>query len=323
MKHKNFKTYGILLAAALMAGSLIACGNKEALENQAAYRQIGINDMQEGKYEDAVDAFQKALGQSVSSIGERELDICYYKAQAQYLAGDTKGALETYTALIDYDKKNADAYYLRGSLYLLEDEDEKAVKDYENAVKYDDQNYDLYIQAYCDLKDAGLSKEAEPYLEKAVALKGKDARDYTMRGKVYVLMGDYEKATEQLDQAIELGSQQAVLYRAQVYSAKGDAKKAKSLYESYVKENKDNAAALGSLGNIFLEQGDYAEALKYIQMALSIDGKKEEQSLRKNEILAYEYQGDFASAKSKMESYVSDYPDDADAVREYQFLQTR
>ena len=32
---------------------------------------------------------------------------------------------------------------------------------------------------------------------------------------------------------------------------------------------------------------------------------------------------DFATAKSKMEEYMKDYPDDEDAAREYQFLETR
>mgnify|MGYP000343888527 CR=1 FL=1 len=37
-------------------------------------------------------------------------------------------------------------------------------------------------------------------------------------------------------------------------------------------------------------------------------------------IIAYEYSGDFATAKSKMEEYMKDYPDDEDAAREYQFF---
>ena len=77
------------------------------------------------------------------------------------------------------------------------------------------------------------------------------------------------------------------------------------------------------LGIEALEQGDYDDALTYIQMALSLEGDKDEQLLRRNEILAYENKKDFASAKTKMESYVADYPDDAAAAREYQFLQTR
>ena len=40
-------------------------------------------------------------------------------------------------------------------------------------------------------------------------------------------------------------------------------------------------------------------------------------------IIPYEYSGDFATAKSKMEEYMKDYTDDEDAAREYQFLETR
>ena len=31
---------------------------------------------------------RQALDQSVGSVGAEELDICYYKAKAQYLSGD-------------------------------------------------------------------------------------------------------------------------------------------------------------------------------------------------------------------------------------------
>lgn len=165
MKLQKIKIDGMLAAGILLVGMAAGCGNSKNKEDQEAYRQIGINNLEQGKYDDAVDAFQKALDQSLATIGAEELDICYYKAQAQYMAGDTKGALETYTALIDYDKKNADAYYLRGSLYLLEGEDKKALADYASAVENDDANYDLYIQAYSDLTDAGFSDEAKQYLE--------------------------------------------------------------------------------------------------------------------------------------------------------------
>lgn len=322
-KMKNLYIYGILAATVLASGIFTGCGDKEAKENQAAYRQIGINDMKDGNYEEAIDAFQKALDESLAVIGEEEIDICYYKAQAQYLAGDIDGALETYTALIDYDKKNADAYYLRGSLYLLEGENEKALDDYASAVNYDSKNYDLLIQAYSDLSGAGYTEEANTYLEKAVEVSGKSASDYAMRGKAYVLMGDYDHAVEQLDKAIDLGSDDAILYRAQVYEVQGDSEKAQSLYENYVETNSDNPAALGNLGSMLLEEGKYDEALTYIQMALASEDVSNEQELRKNEILAYEYKKDFASAKEKMQSYVVDYPEDAEAQREYQFLQTR
>lgn len=323
MKFRKIKIYGLLAGGMILAGTAAGCGNKKDRENQEAYRQIGINNLEQGKYEDAAEAFQKALDQSLATIGAEELDICYYKAQAQYMAGDVEGALETYDALIAYDKKNADAYYLRGSLYLLEGESKKALLDYAAAVENDDTNYDLYIQAYSDLADAGFTDEAKQYLEAALEVSGKDAEDYAMRGKAYALLGEYDKAAEQLDKALELKSDDALLYRAQVYEAQGDSDKAQPLYEEYVKTNKDNPAALGSLGGMLLAASKYDEALDYIQTALASDEVENEQNLRRNEILAYEYKKDFASAKEKMASYVEDYPEDETALREYQFLQTR
>lgn len=323
MRSNRNKIYGILCVSCVAAILGTGCGSKAAQENQDAYRQIGINNLEAGKYEDAVDAFQKALDESLAVIGKEEIDICYYKAKAQYLSGDVDGAIETYDALISYDKKNSDAYYLRGSIYLTEGQEEDALSDYAAAVKQDDENYDLYIQVYTDLAAAGHTDEAEGYLKEATAVTGKNVKDYAMRGKAYVLLGDYDNATEQLDKAIEAGSEDAILYRAQVYEKQGDDDQAKSMYEEYVKNNSDNSAALGSLGSMLLEEGNYEDALNYIQMALALDDVENEQELRKNEILAYEYKKDFASAKEKMSSYVTDYPDDAEAVREYQFLQTR
>ena len=55
-----------------LALSVIGCGTKDTKE-QDAYRQYGITCMESGKYEDAVKAFQNALGESIGHIGEKEL----------------------------------------------------------------------------------------------------------------------------------------------------------------------------------------------------------------------------------------------------------
>ena len=49
----------------------------------------------------------------------------------------------------------------------------------------------------------------------------------------------------------------------------------------------------------------------------------EAQTLRYNQIVAYERAGDFAKAKSLMNAYLSSYPDDEAAQREAVFLSTR
>ena len=135
-----------VLLATVFALSVIGCGTKDTKE-QDAYRQYGITCMESGKYEDAVKGFQNALGESIGHIGEKELDICFYKAKAQALNGKTKDALATYNAIIKYNK-DARAYYLRGDLYMDMGEEKKGKADFESAVQHGKKNYEIYIGIY-------------------------------------------------------------------------------------------------------------------------------------------------------------------------------
>ena len=309
-----------MLAALL---GLAGCGNKERQENQEAYRQIGLNCMADEDYAGAIEAFDSALGQSLATIDEEELDICYYKAEAQYKAGKTDDAIETYTDLLAYDKKNSDAYYLRGSLYLVQGEKKQALKDFASAVKYDSDNYELYAEISQQLSDNDEKDKASDYLKQALDISGKSAEDYTWRGRIYLMTEDYDKAKEQLEKAIDKDSEDAQLYMGQLYEAQGDDDKAEGCYESYVKNNADNPEVLESLALLAMDKENYDKAISYLEMALKIKDPENEQSLKQNLILAYEYSGDFASAKKEMESYLKDYPKDEKAQREYEFLQTR
>ena len=88
-KHRlPYMVAGAVLFAALFTG----CTN-ERLEDELDFRKIGINSMQSGDYEGAVAAYNSALSQCVGKFTESELDICYYKAAAQYAGGDIKRAL--------------------------------------------------------------------------------------------------------------------------------------------------------------------------------------------------------------------------------------
>ena len=93
--------------------------------------------------------------------------------------------------------------------------------------------------------------------------------------------------------------------------------------ESYVKENAKDSEALNTLGMMQMKDGNYEDALKYFQMGLKNKDAVNKQELMKNEIAAYEYSGDFESAKKTMQAYIKEYKSDEEAVREYTFLKTR
>ena len=69
--------------------------------------------------------------------------------------------------------------------------------------------------------------------------------------------------------------------------------------------------------------GAYDSALENIAQGLKENSKEDEQGLLYNEIVAYEYKRDFATAKEKMKTYLEQYPEDEAALRENEFLSTR
>lgn len=304
-----------------MAGMLLTgCSSKEErLEKEEAYRKIGINAMEEGNYAEAMEAFNNALTQA-KEFGANEVDICYYKAAAQFAAGSYSSAIETYDALLDYDDKNSDAYFLRGCVYLKSNESGKAQEDFKKAVKYAEDD-EIYLQIYNSLKGAGYEAEAREYLSEALKKKaGKQAVNYTVKGRIYLLEENYEKAEEQLKTAIEKGDVEANLYLAKVYELQEQEEKAENCINAYVKEKPESSVAYNQLGCQEMEQGNYQKAIEQFCKGLELEEVTNEQELRSNLIAAYEYSGDFESARTEMKAYLEDYPEDEAAAREYLFL---
>lgn len=78
-----------------------------------------------------------------------------------------------------------------------------------------------------------------------------------------------------------------------------------------------------SSGFCKLKGGDYEAALAAFQAGLEVEGNTATQSLMFNELVAYEYLGQYDKAKLAMDQYLALYPDDEKAQREAVFLQTR
>lgn len=319
----NKKKLTYITALTMLSLTLMTGCTNERRENQTAYRQIGINAMESGDYAGAVDAFNSALGQCIGKITENELDICYYKAAAQYASGDSEGAVATYTAIIDYDKKAADAYYLRGCVYLKQGNTESAVSDFDAAVQYNSDDYELYVNIYENLLAYDMTEKGEEYLNKAFDIKGNSAEDYAWRGRIYYYLGQYDNAMTELNSALDKESVIANLYIAQVYEAQGDSENAEVYYQNYVNSGAADSEAMNSLGEIEMAKGNYSGALTYLQQGIAMENVTNRRELMQNLIICYEYTFDFNSAWNVVQEYVQAYPDDASAQREYIFLKNR
>jgi len=315
------KRLAVLSLCLFMLAGCNARNPKE--EEELAFRMEGIEALQSGEYEKAIESFQKALDHSNGRISEVELDICYYKAYSQILAGDNAGAKQTYDALIDYDDENGNAYLLRGNLQLLMGDADAASKDYNEAIRCKKSGYEWYMYAYEQLAGMGYITEGQTYLWMALELDSKTKEDYRQRGRIYIILEDYTKAKEELSKAQNLGDEESKLYMAQALELEGSYEEAKAIYENYAKSHEGDALACERMAKMFMMEERYEDALVYAKQAWEAGNVEDEQSLRRYEIIAHEHLGNYEKARTLLTEYMEKYPLDATAKKELIFLMTR
>jgi tetratricopeptide (TPR) repeat protein len=95
------------------------------------------------------------------------------------------------------------------------------------------------------------------------------------------------------------------------------------VYKNYQTQNPEAAEIFNQLGLCKIKSGAYEEALSAFKSAANVENNGMERTLELNQIIAYEYTGNFKQATVLMEAYLKKYPDDETALREYEFLKTR
>lgn len=110
---KRGKISLFLAAAVLSLGILSGCGaeSKEAKEA----RMTGIEQLNAGNYQDAIDSFGKALDESDGIVNSFELDVLKYRGEAEYKLADYKAAAQTYGILAEVDGEKAEYLYYKAA----------------------------------------------------------------------------------------------------------------------------------------------------------------------------------------------------------------
>jgi tetratricopeptide (TPR) repeat protein len=144
------------------------------------------------------------------------------------------------------------------------------------------------------------------------------------KGRISYYLEDYENARTYLDKAKDEDGDEAVLYLGKTHEVLGDYNYAISVYNTYLSgSNGQSPAILNQLGLCKMELKDYQGALEAFQEAMNIEDNGMMQTLKMNEIVAYEKLMEYQKATALLESYLKSYPDDETAQREYEFLKTR
>lgn len=315
---------GMKAVEALDYGTALECFDKAMADGEdlrLLYRGQGLAYMGLTQYDKAVEAFEKALSSGNGRIDAIDYDINYYLATAYYKIGDISNSIGAYSAIIDLNPKDRLAYRLRGSVRIVNDY-EKAKADFDKAISLGKEDYNQLIDIYLVLERNGYKEAGQEYFQTALASDTKSMTDY-QRGRIYYYLGDYDSARNYLEKARKTEGYEAVLLLGQTYEELGDFNYAVSVYSSYIENDQTNASVYNRLGLCRMEMKAYDEALAAFQAGMNVENCDIMQTLKFNEIVTYERLGQYQTAASLMNSYLSTYPDDETAQREYTFLKTR
>lgn len=148
------------------------------------------------------------------------------------------------------------------------------------------------------------------------------------KGTEYLENGQYEEAVKEFEKAVEDNKNVGDAYRG-IGIAKWELEDYEGAREAFVKALENDAEKTGTIYNFIgccdMKLDNPSSALNYFNLGIDFEGNSEElnQEMRFNMIAAYEQAGDWESAMTKLEEYLEDYPDDADAQKEMEFLKTR
>lgn len=297
---------------------------EELLNDKEALRLQGIAHIGLGEYSQAVECLEKALHTSNGMVKKIDYDINYYLATAYFKSGNKDEALKIYENILSMNPKEVDALYLSGILYADKNNLELARERFDNAIKLAPENYEMLIRIYQILLDGGYKDIGNTYLNNAMSNATKKMTNYE-KGQISFYLEDYESARTYLEKAKDEEGEAAVLFLGKTYETLGDISYAVSVYSSYANtaEGAGSAKILNQMGMCKMNMEDYQGALAAFQQGINIPDNPLLQTLKINEIAAYEYMGDFSKAGELAENYLRQYPDDERMKREFKFLKTR
>lgn len=288
-----------------------------------AYRGLGLAQMAEGQYADACISLERSLLAVERQSAEFVRDVRLYLAWCRWLHGERSRAIDLYSEML-LEKPDPEIYFLRGRLYMESGQDEEADWDFSRAAETTE-DIRIFINIYRVYADYEKNADGSLYLEKALTFAGEEPEKALDRALVKFYLQNYSEARKEVFAALELEPQniEARFLLGRIYLATGDTPNARATYREHIGNAQAAARAYAGLLACDLMEGNTDEAQKDLTAALELPGATKNRDLRYYEILVCEYRHDWENARRKAAAFVTDFPTDAEGLRENSFLASR
>lgn len=297
--------------------------------NKRAYYGKGIAYYNTDDFDKAIGQFDLAL--SIDELEDMNLDILLYKGDAQIAAKLYEEAKSTLTTALDIDSNNSNIYFKRAKVYQELKEYESAEENIDQAIEASPDFYEYYFAKFHLFEEQGKDEKANEVLESITSIKVNDTKDLYNNAKANFYLENYDFAQEAFLKALDEGMLEANYYLAKILETKADYEGATSYYEAFFASPLDDygiadyniALAYNQMGYCYLELENYEKALESFNSGLDLGVYSLRKTLLINKIVALEYLSDYSRAYELLEEYITEYPEDEDALRELEFVITR
>jgi tetratricopeptide (TPR) repeat protein len=290
--------------------------------NKRVLRGKGIAYYSQQQYDKAAAEFQKAL--EIGELSELDLDILYYMADCLMKSGFYDKAVKEFTSILSVHGEDAAAHAKRAICYKNLGDRDKSLADYDSAISLQPENYNYYFGKYDLLTGYGDTAGASEVLKKAGQIKAETDEDNYHAAVLHFLQGEYDTTLIEFQDSYSKGFQDAGFYMGEIYRIRKDYEKAVYNYEDYIKKaGVVSPEVYNQIGACLIKTGNYEAALEYLDKGITYNNDSTDQAFLKNEIVAYENLGRYEDANQKLVTYLEAFPDDTDAAREAEFLNTR
>ncbi len=228
----------MLLGAILLTG----CQSSNTKE-KLAYREEGIAQLDAGDYRGAIGSFEEAIAHSNGFVGDFEIDVLKYRAEAECGAGDYEAAADTYGILCQVDEVRPEYLTRLCALYLLEGQTDKALEGYETVYSLSPDSEDtvmILLSIGDELDEEGRADEALTLYVQALDDGIVSGELYNRMGLIELDAGDYDEALDYFNKGLMTEDEEArpeLLYNCcAAYEKKLDFDNALVYLEMYASE---------------------------------------------------------------------------------------
>ena len=244
----------LCLLGVLAALSIFASGCFGGGKEKYTFRANGIDLLEAGDYEGAIQAFDQALEASDGMVGNFELDILKYRAEAECGTGDYEAAANTYAVLNQVDGERPEYLGRSCLLYVKAGAVDKALEQYQRAYAKDpagETTQEALLAVGQGLTDAGRFDDAMGLYESALSGGMQNAELYNRMGLCQLDAGKISDALDYFEQGLSMADQEPEVRKKLVYNK-----------AAAQEQNADFAGAFTTLESYVQEFGSTAEIEK-------------------------------------------------------------